>query len=99
MKKRSGFGWLEFIEGVLLILLCSVGTIVLGSVVAAVLAYSLLCVLLLLLASLLALLALKLGNGAVDGCVALCLGHTGKLLQRVLQLYGIGIRHKLVENL
>ena len=38
-------------------------------------------------------------NHAVDGSIALGLGHLGQCLQRVLQVYGFGVRHQFVEHL
>ena len=35
---------------------------------------------------------------AVDGLVALRLGHLGEGLERVLQMHGIGVRHQLVKH-
>ncbi len=53
----------------------------------------------LLLASLLALFLLQFLYHAVDGSVALALGHQRQCLQRVLKVDGVGMRHQLVEHL
>ena len=68
-------------------------------VAAAVLLHGLLRILLCESVTLLLLLALQFGDGSVDGSVAVLLVHLGKRLQRVLQVYGVGIWHQLVEHL
>ena len=71
--------------------------VVLRHIVAAVLLV--LCVLLSLQSAFLLLLLLQCLDGAVDGCVAFALAHLGERLQRVLQVYGVGVRHEVVQNL
>ena len=71
--------------------------VVLRHVVAAVLLV--LCVLLSLQSALLLLLLLQRLDGAVDGCVAFALAHLGERLQRVLQVYGVGVWYEVVQNL
>ena len=71
--------------------------VVLRHIVAAVLLV--LCVLLSQQSAFLLLLLLQRLDGAVDGCVALALAHLGERLQRVLQVYGVGVRHEVVQNL
>ena len=48
---------------------------------------------------LLAFLAFELRDNAVDGCIARRFVHTGELLQRVLQMNGLGEWHQFVEHL
>ena len=71
--------------------------VVLRHVVAAV--HLVLRVLLCLQSAFLLLLLLQCLDGAVDGSVAVALAHLGERLQRVLQVYGIGVRHEVVQNL
>ena len=71
--------------------------IVLRHVVAAV--HLVLRVLLRLQSALLLLLLLQSLDSAVDGSVAVALAHLGERLQRVLQVYGVGVRHEVVQNL
>ena len=60
---------------------------------------SLVCLLFRLFVFLFLFLLLQCGNHTVDGSVAVFLAHACQLLQRVLQGYGIGVRHQFVEYL
>ena len=71
--------------------------IVLRHVVAAV--HLVLRVLLCLQSAFLLLLLLQCLDSAVDGSVAVALAHLGERLQRVLQVYGVGVWHEVVQNL
>ena len=60
---------------------------------------SLVCLLFRLFVFLFLFFLLQGGNHTVDGSVAVFLAHACQLLQRVLQGYGIGVRHQFVEYL
>ena len=89
---------LSVVRGVIVVRIILVEVIV-GEAVAAVLFLDSFCLFLSFLVSFFFFLLFQRIDYTVDGSIAVFLVHLGELLQRILQLYGIGVRYQFVQNL